>query len=185
MDDFGDWAGDPGVLRFERMLPAPPDEVWRRIVRPEAHTRWFPCRIDGDLETAGSELAFVFADEAVPLTHGRVRSVSPGSSLRFDWGDEALGFELAAAAEGRTHLVFTNVLAPGDHRSAARTAASWHECLDGFAGFLVDGESRMDAAGGDRPPRADWFAHYDEYVRRGVPHGVPLPGRSHTEPGSG
>ncbi len=35
-------------LRFEREIPAPPDEVWRWVTEPELMNRWSEAKIAGD-----------------------------------------------------------------------------------------------------------------------------------------
>jgi hypothetical protein len=70
--------------------------------------------------------------------------------------------ELAPAGDGCV-LTLIHVLA--SREQAARDAAGWHVCLDALVAAL-DGAAE--------PPDA-WRGHYDEYERRGLPTGAPVP----------
>ena len=54
---------------------------------------------------------------------------------------------------------------------AARDSAGWHVCLDRLEQLLAgdDGPAATGVSG-------DWRGLYDEYQRRGVPAGAPIPG---------
>jgi hypothetical protein len=54
---------------------------------------------------------------------------------------------------------------------AARNAAGWHVCLDALERRLDGG---TDAALTGTGPQ--WRTHYEEYQRRGLPVGAPIPG---------
>jgi hypothetical protein len=54
---------------------------------------------------------------------------------------------------------------------AARDGAGWHVCLDRLEGLLA-GDGGPAATGASE----DWRGLYDEYQRRGVPAGAPIPG---------
>jgi hypothetical protein len=51
---------------------------------------------------------------------------------------------------------------------AARDGAGWHVCLDRLAARLDGASETMNGE--------DWRGIYEEYERRGVPTGAPLPG---------
>ena len=86
----------------------------------------------------------------------------------FRWGTEQLRFELEPI-EGGTRLTFVHVLDEPD--TGARNAAGWHVCLDRLAERLAGGEPEAPGSGATD----EWRAHYDEYIRRGVPSGAPIP----------
>lgn len=63
------------VLRFERHLPHPADQVWQALTEPDALRHWFPQEVDGDM-SAGGKLTFSFAKgENVPDGEGGCRLI--------------------------------------------------------------------------------------------------------------
>jgi uncharacterized protein YndB with AHSA1/START domain len=158
---------DDLTLRFERQLNHPPAKVWRAITDPGELAHWFPSTIEGEIR-GGGELSFRF--EHAPITmRGRVTDFHPPRLFGFYWGEDHLRFELEAADDDSCLLRFTVVLEAED--KAARDAAGWHQCLDGL-------ERQLAGAGPDRPMPTDvWREHYEEYTRRGLPAGAPIPDR--------
>ena len=77
--------------------------------------------------------------------------------------------DLDAVAEGCL-LRFTCIF--DDPGRAARDAAGWHVCLDRLEEHLAG--SPTDAPGS--APTADWRELYEEYQRRELPAGAPVPG---------
>ena len=55
--------------------------------------------------------------------------------------------------------------------NAARNAAGWHVCLDRLAARLAGEQTAAPGSG----PTEEWRGHYDEYQRRDVPSGAPIP----------
>ena len=53
-----------------------------------------------------------------------------------------------------------------EREKAARDGAGWHVCLDRL-------EAQLDGSVGGGE---DWRGLYEEYQRRGVPAGAPIPG---------
>src|SRR3954465_7663779 len=47
-------TGDRPVLRFERFLPRPVEEVWHAVTDPAEMRAWFPTRIESDRWEAGA-----------------------------------------------------------------------------------------------------------------------------------
>jgi uncharacterized protein YndB with AHSA1/START domain len=157
---------DDLTLRFERHLHHPVAKVWRAITDPSELAHWFPSAVEGDMRT-GSELTFRF--EHMPLDApatmtGSVTDYDPPRLLAFYWGDDHLRFELEPVDRDGCLLRFTVVLDAED--KAARDAAGWHHCLDGLERHL----SEEPPAAGD-----SWREHYEEYSRRGLPTGAPVP----------
>lgn len=159
-----------------RDLAHPPERVWAAVTTPEGLAAWFPCRVDGDLTTAGAQLSFTFPgpgsdDGAGDVTHGTVLESDPPRTLRFTWDAEELRISIEPTADG-CRLTFAD-LVPDEHvPAAARTAAGWHVCLDELT-------VELDAGGGVAPGPAatDEFREvYDLYVAAGFPHDVGLPG---------
>lgn len=172
---YGDYETieDRPALTFERRLSHPVDVVWRAITTPAELDQWFPSKVlTGDLHP-GAELTFEF--EQMPLDApstmtGRVTVFDPPRTLAFYWGEDHLRFELEpVAGEDACVLRLTVLLDARD--KAARDGAGWHVCLDRLE-RLLDGDDGPAATGASE----GWRELYDEYRRRGVPAGAPIPG---------
>jgi uncharacterized protein YndB with AHSA1/START domain len=159
------------TLRFERRLTHPVEVVWRAITESDQLEHWFPSRVEVDKLRPGAELTFRFDDmplEGAPATlTGRVTDFDPPRLFAFFWGEDHLRFELepVAGAENECMLRLTVLL--DSREKAARDGAGWHVCLDRLGRRL---------AGAEPGGREDWRSLYEEYQRRGVPAGAPIPG---------
>jgi uncharacterized protein YndB with AHSA1/START domain len=159
------------TLRFERRLAHPVAKVWRAMTEPAELAHWFPSTVEGEFR-AGGELTFRF--EHMPLDapttmNGSVTDYDPPRLFAFHWGADHLRFELEALDQDSCLLRFAVVLDAED--KAARDAAGWHQCLDALSASLAGPE--VDRA----MPSEAWQERYDEYARRGLPTGAPLPDR--------
>ena len=119
-------AGAKPVLRFERFLPRPIEEVWRAVTDPVEMRSWFPTRIEIDRWELGATLAHHFEDPSLGALPGIVLECSAPHRLVFTWGEDTIGFQLSAA-DGGTTFVLTEVLGAS---KAARNAAGWEVCLE-------------------------------------------------------
>jgi uncharacterized protein YndB with AHSA1/START domain len=146
--------GKPAV-RFERVYPHPVEHVWRSVTEPAELARWFPTTVEVDLREGGA-MAFTFPEGEMEPMDGSVVELDPPHRFAFLWGSELLRFELAAEGEG-CRLTLTHVISSADE--AARNAAGWHVCLDKLGGA-----------------ETEWEPYYEEYRRRGMPAGAPVPG---------
>ena len=155
-------TGEKPVLRFERFLPRPVEEVWRAVTEPEGLKAWFPTRIEIERWEPGATLTHHFEGQSLAPLPGRVLECAEPHRLVFTWGDDTIGFELSAA-EGGTVFVLTEQLGAS---IAARNAAGWEVCLD----RLVEG-----AVGEGRAPRFERYRTAFEPVlgaQDGPPAGV-------------
>ena len=143
-------------LLFTRLLPHPPEKVWRALTEREHLAAWFPTDVQGERKT-GAPLRIVHSDGAAPAAEGEMLAWEPPSVLEMRWGDdETLRFELRPEAGG-TVLTFVNTF--DQLGKAARDAAGWHACLDVLAYHL----------GGERPPWSPgerWEQVHEAYVER-------------------
>ena len=124
------------AIRFVRLLPHPPEKVWRAITDPAQLAVWFPAVVELD-RPAGSELFFGvtdeqrrrygMTDEASGVPNGRMLRNEPPSVLEYEWAGEILTWEITGTADG-SRLVFTNVLTDPD--AAAPAAAGWEAGLE-------------------------------------------------------
>ena len=115
------------VLRFERHLARPVDDVWRAVTDPAEMRSWFPTRVEIDEWRAGASLTHHFDEHDIDPLPGTVLEWDPPRLVRFTWAEDTIGFELAPGPDGGTVFVLTEELA-ANH--AARNAAGWESCLD-------------------------------------------------------
>jgi len=159
------------ALRFERRLSHPVEVVWQAITRSDELEQWFPSRVEVDDLRPGAEITFRFESmplEGAPTTiSGRVTDFDPPRLFAFYWGEDHLRFELEPAPGGDACTLRLTVLLDGREK-AARDGAGWHVCLDRLEAGLA---GRAEASGGP-----DWRGLYEEYQRRGLPAGAPIPG---------
>jgi len=160
------------ALRFERRLAHPIDVVWRAITESDELEHWFPSKIDVDTLRPGAEMTFRFEEmplENQPMTiSGRVTEFDPPHLFAFYWGDDHLRFELEPVAGDEDACLLRLTVLLDSREKAARDGAGWHVCLDRLV-------ARLDGAAGAGDGE-DWRGLYEEYRRRGVPAGAPIPG---------
>lgn len=141
-------AGERPVLRFERHLPGSVDDVWRAVTDPEEMRSWFPTRVVIDEWKVGAGISHVFEEHDIDPLPGTVLEWDPPRRVRFTWGTDTIGFELAPAPGGGTTFVLTEELGAS---IAARNAAGWEVCLD----RLERGQSDV---------LEPWQPRFDRYV---------------------
>jgi uncharacterized protein YndB with AHSA1/START domain len=117
---------DKPILRFERFLPRPVEEVWRAVTDPVELQAWFPTRIEIDRWETGATLLHHFDDHPLDPIPGTVLECSAPRRLVFTWGEDTITFELTPA-EGGTTFVLSEQLGAS---KAARNAAGWEVCLE-------------------------------------------------------
>jgi uncharacterized protein YndB with AHSA1/START domain len=140
-------------LRFTRVLPHPPDKVWRALTEPDHLEAWFPTTIEGEL-MSGAALRFSHRTRDLPQMEGEMLACEPGSLLEFRWGEDTLRFELAPQDSG-TELTLIDTLA--ERGKAARDGAGWHACLDELAYHLDDSQPPWTTS-------ERWGQVHDSYV---------------------
>jgi uncharacterized protein YndB with AHSA1/START domain len=161
------------ALRFERRINHPIDAVWAAITEPSELAHWFPCEVEVDLRMGGS-MKFTFPEMTLPDTAstmlGEVTELDPPRRFAFLWGEDHLHFALEPGDDQHSCILrFTVEL--DAREKAARDAAGWHVCLDALERRL-GGTDDGPSTGASEP----WRAIYEEYQRRGVPAGAPIPG---------
>lgn len=121
-------------LRFARVLPHPPEKIWRALTEESHLAAWFPTTIEGELR-AGAPLRFRFRDSELPPTSGEMIACEPPRVLEFTWGfsdddqdqPEQTRFELMPDGDGCRLTFMTTYDQVG---KSARDAAGWHVCFD-------------------------------------------------------
>jgi uncharacterized protein YndB with AHSA1/START domain len=159
------------ALRFERRLSHPVDVVWRAITVSGELEHWFPCHVEVDELREDAQMTFRFDDmplDAPSTMTGRVTEFDPPRSFAFTWGpptrEDHLRFELEPLL-GEEACVLRLTVLLDSREKAARDGAGWHVCLD-----------RLERHLGSAEANGEWRDYYDEYRRRGVPSGAPIPG---------
>lgn len=143
------------ALRFERLLDAPVETVWRYLVEPDLRARWFmggptdPC-VGGALGMTFDHANLSDGDVATPERfaanvgkswHETITRIAPPHLLAFTWnGGEAgeVTIELADMG-GRTRLVLTHagLRGPADARNFG---GGWYAHLAVLQTRLAGGE---------------------------------------------
>ena len=163
------------ALQFERRLSHPVEVVWRAITDSGELEHWFPSKVEVGALRTGAEMTFTFEHmplEDAPMTlHGRITEFDPPRRFAFYWGDDHLRFELEPAPGAGDACVLRLTVLLDQREKAARDGAGWHVCLDRLERLLA-GDDGPAATGASE----DWRALYEEYQRRGVPAGAPIPG---------
>lgn len=159
--------GKPAVS-FERRYPHPVDRVWRAVTEPGELAHWFPNTVEVDLREGGA-MTFTFPDGEMKPMDGSVTALDPPHRFAFLWGEEELRIELEPDGDG-CRLRFTHLLSTREQ--AARDAAGWHVCLARLEDLLSGDPGEAPGTGAT----GEWTELYDEYQRRGVPAGAPVPG---------
>jgi len=166
---YGNYATieDTPTLGFERRLSHPMERVWRAITERDELGHWFPSKVVVDELAVGAEMRFEFEDmplDAPSTMSGRMTEFDPPRVFGFYWGDDHLRFELEPV-EVATACTLRLTVRLDSRDKAARDAAGWHVCLDRLERFV-----------GQESEGGEWRDYYDEYQRRGVPAGAPIPG---------
>jgi uncharacterized protein YndB with AHSA1/START domain len=162
------------ALAFERRIAHPVQDVWEAITKPEELAQWFPCEVEVELRLGG-KMRFVFAEmplEGAPSTLlGEVTELDPPTRFSFTWGEDHLHFAIEPIEGGAAAMLRFSVELDSKDK-AARDAAGWHVCLDQL-------ERLLDGNPVPRPYDSDeWRPIYEDYQRRGLPVGAPVPGEA-------
>jgi uncharacterized protein YndB with AHSA1/START domain len=138
-------SGEKAVLRFERRLAHPIDNVWNAITDPRQLDRWLG-EVEADLQRGG-RFAITWKN-AHPETGERltmdatITELDPPRLLEIEGEPHGVvRFELVEEANG-TVLTFTSTLdLPEEYRD--RALAGWHYHLDALATALDGGETEL------------------------------------------
>lgn len=132
------------TLRFERLLDAPLETVWRYLIDPELRARWFmggptDPRVGGHitmtmnhprLSDGGEPTPERYASQVGACWEERIVDIQPPHLLSFTWDEGAAGlvtFTLSDEA-GRTRLVLIHSGLRG-REDAVNFGGGWHSHL--------------------------------------------------------
>jgi uncharacterized protein YndB with AHSA1/START domain len=148
------------ALRFERLLPYPPERVWRALTEPGELADWHPTPF-ASAPSAGASIAYHGEPGAEPMAPGTVLVCDPPHALAHTWHEDELRWELEPRESGcllrLTHLF-------DDRFKAARDGAGWHLCLDALTDSLAR-KPTPQRGHGERIP-AGWSELNDDYQQR-------------------
>jgi uncharacterized protein YndB with AHSA1/START domain len=120
------------VLRMERSLEHPPEQVWRVLTESEHLAQWFPSDVEMEPKPGGA-VRFVFREGEAPPSEGVVTEFDPPRVLAYTWFDNVLRYELHARGD-ECLLIFTHTF--DDRAGAASFASGWQLCFDAMAQVL-------------------------------------------------
>jgi uncharacterized protein YndB with AHSA1/START domain len=141
------------VLRFERRLAHPPEQVWRALTSMRGLQAWFPVEVLEFDATPGARLRFDLTAEAkrrmdIPAdadtaSEGTITAADPPKLLEYAWAGEVLRWELTPDGAGCV-LVFTDEFDAQGEAAEIRAgwsldmATGWHVSLDVLDAHLSD-----------------------------------------------
>lgn len=159
---------EPGTIRFERLLPGPPERIWEYLTRSEFKAKWLSA---GDVEPwVGGKAEFRFkhsdlskTDDPIPDKYkhmqdgtgfeGKVVVWEPYKKLTYTWGEgtgeaSEVTYELIPQKNNKVRLILTHVRLGDDPAVLTSVGAGWHTHL----GILED---HLD----EKEPRGFWMIH--------------------------
>jgi uncharacterized protein YndB with AHSA1/START domain len=156
-------------LRYERLVEAPIDDVWRVLAEPSWRDRWYPAelRFEGHVGGYARER---FPGESTPLPEGTLTAWEPPRRLAFTMEADPDSSEPSVRhpqrvtitlepANATTQLEFEYTF--GDRSLAAAIGAGWHGCLDALTALAEGRAAQVDHAA-LRGLYDAWFADVSE-----------------------
>jgi uncharacterized protein YndB with AHSA1/START domain len=134
-------------VQFRRSWPDPIEDVWAALTESDRTARWIGT-YEGERRVGGAGTLTMTAEEQSAWEPMRIVECDPPRRLVVQWtSGQAWRVEVDLTQEqGRTVLLFTQVLAPGT--DAGDVVLGWHWYLDQFEAALT---------GAPAPPAWDDF----------------------------
>jgi uncharacterized protein YndB with AHSA1/START domain len=152
---------DTWTLVLVRDLKHPPAAVWEAITDPAQLSEWAPFDADRNLASAGPvQLTTVGAPTPMVAQTHVLRAEEP-RLLEFNWGGNALRFELEPQGAG-TRLTLWHAIERG---FIAWGAAGWHVCFDVLE-HLLTGAPLGRIVGAEALKFEGWQRLTAEYARQ-------------------
>lgn len=137
-------------LRFERTLPASPEEAFHAWTDPASLCLWMcpggirHAEARCDVQVGGRFEIVMHGDETVYAHHGEYLAIDPPKRLVFTWFSDSLPeartrvtVELAPAEGGTTHLTLVHEDLP-DHPAYEGYEGGWNDILKHLAEHVGD-----------------------------------------------
>jgi len=153
--------GEKWTLVVTRDLRHPPARVWSALTEPAQLREWAPFDANRSLGTLGpAKLSLVGAPKE-QVSETRVTRADAPHVLEYDWGGQAMRWELEPLPTGGTRLTLWHAI---DKGFIAMGAAGWHICLDVLEHW-VDGAPLGRIVGGEAM-KFDWPRLNAEYSKQ-------------------
>jgi uncharacterized protein YndB with AHSA1/START domain len=144
-------------LILVRELRHPPPQVWQALTDPRQLREWAPFDADRNMASVGPiKLSTVGKTPVVSET--RVLRAHAPTLLEYQWGDNAMRWELEPLGQGSRLTLWHNI----DRRYISLGAAGWHICLD-VLDRLLAGDPIGRIVGGEAM-KFDWPRLNTEYA---------------------
>lgn len=181
MSDYGTIT-EAGAVRFERLLPAPVERVWKYLTDAKLRASWFaggPMELkpggsveltfrNSDLAPAGEEVPKDYRQYEGMVSTGEVLRAEPPRRLVWLWHeDDGTANEVSWELEPRgdeTLMILTHSRLP-NRKMVVGVSGGWHLHLDVLGDVL---------AGGPRRPFWSANARYAEEYEARIPKDVPV-----------
>lgn len=144
------------TIRFERLLPGPPERIWNYLTKSELKAKWLAAgnvepQIGGRVELHFQHKNLSTENDPIPekykeyedgtSTHGTVTQWDPPRLLRYTWAEESgtdseVTFELIPKKNNKVLLILTHQRLGDDRNMLIGVAAGWHTHLDILADHL-------------------------------------------------
>jgi uncharacterized protein YndB with AHSA1/START domain len=154
--------GEHWVLVLRRELRHGPECVWEALTDPAQLREWAPFDADGPLDVAGNRVRLTTAGR--PMLHVSETTIERAERphlLVYQWGGNAMRWELAPTPSGTTLTLWTSI----DRPYIAMGAAGWHLCFAVLDRWL-SGTPVGRIVGGDAMAFAEWRRLQEEYSRQ-------------------
>ena len=161
--------GEKWTLILARELHHSPEKVWLALTDPAHLREWAPFEADRSLGMVGTTVKLTVAGAPTPqVSETRVMRADAPSVLEYNWGDNAIRWELEATGLGTRLTLWQNF----DRRFISWGAAGWHLCLD-VLDHLLSGTPIGRIVGGEAM-KFDWQRLNLEYAQQ---FGIKAPNR--------
>lgn len=141
----------PGVIRFERLLPGPLERVWAHLTESELCAKWLAEINIQEMKPGGRIDMFFLHDrlsphpDPIPEKYAEMKDgaesvaeitrVDPPHLLAYTWGDGEVEFALSAEGD-QVRLVLTHRMSVDDRGEYHGTIVGWHSHLRVLADVL-------------------------------------------------
>jgi uncharacterized protein YndB with AHSA1/START domain len=155
--------GGRHVIRFERRLSHPVEEVWSALTEPDELIGWL-AQAKLDLVEGGDvELRWQNTNNEGEQTvlHGTITELDPPHVIEYETDlHGVLRWELREAGDGSVLRFSSSLPAPNDE--VASFLAGWHIHLDHLEDALAGGAVDWPRWGEEHRP--SWAAHHERYL---------------------